>query len=129
MAAYGHEAGDEGVGSVRHARTRKNTTFASLELPGGGQAYAPSPDAGRPGLAQAAPQAAITQATAQQATAGDPAARPQDGTINNDPPETKPTRKARAKHRVAKAAPGKVTRTATVQKAEDGADAPAAAQP
>ena len=128
VAAYGHADVDASRGG-RHVRSRKNTAFASLELPAGGQAYAAA-GAQSSALAQTAPQAAITQATSgavdgQQVSGGTAAVQPQAEASNGDVAARKPTRKERPKRHIAKAARAKATRTATVQKADDaGATAP-----
>ncbi len=121
VASYGHAGSTEGPDGRRHARSRKNTAFASLELPGSSQAYAAAPDARSSALAQTAPQAAITQATSgsaegQQAAGGDLVAQPQDGA-----PDSKmatPGKKERSKRHAAKAARSRPARTATVQKSD-----------
>ena len=122
VAAYGHPDDDVSKGG-RHVRSRKNTAFASLELPGGGQAYA-APGAQSSALAQTAPQAAITQATSgavdgQQVAGGTSPAPSQAEAVNGDGAAMKPTRKERPKRHVTKVAHAKATRTATAQKADD----------
>ncbi len=117
VAAYGHATGAEEPRSRRHARSRKDTTFASLELPGGSQAYAATPDAQGSALARTAPQAAITQATSGAADGQPVAAQPQDAAQDTG---AKPLEKERRKRR-AKATRSKATRTAAAQKADDGA--------
>ena len=128
VAAYGHTDDDVAKGG-RHVRSRKNTAFASLELPGGGQAYA-APGTQSSALAQTAPQAAITQATSgsadgQQVTGGTAAATSPVGASDSDVAATTPARRGRPKRHTAKVPHGKATRTATVQKSDDaGAAAP-----
>ena len=114
IAAYGHTAKAEEPTNRRRARSHKDTTFASLDLPGSSQAYAATSDAQSSALARTAPQAAITQATSG-ATDGQPVAtQAQDA-------DAEPVKKVRPKRRVAKAARSKATRTAAAQKADDSA--------
>ncbi len=126
VAAYTRTASAEEPSGRRHARSHKATTFASLELPAVGQAYAATPDAQGSALARTAPQAAITEATSgagapdgQQIATGDPAAR------SPDAADAKPAKKLKPRRRVAKAARSKATRTAAVQKTDDPATEPA----
>ena len=122
VAAYDHPADDVSK-DRRHVRSRKSTAFASLELPGGSQAYAAAPNAQTSAFAQTAPQTAITQATSGsldgRQVAGDAsAAQPRTGASNDDVATPRPAKKERPKRRVAKAH-AKATRTANVQRAED----------
>ena len=136
VAAYSHAADDAqgaaGAKRSRHAKAAKTTTFATLELPATGQAYAAASGTPASALAQAAPQAAIDQATAGQAGSApavpgqqaDAAPTARDSVEPGGPAPRARKDHAQAKRRVAskvaraKVAQARTARTADVQELE-----------
>ncbi len=132
VAAFSHTT-DEPQPGPRRARHGKATTFAALELPTNGQAYAAAAGDQSSSLAQAAPQAAIAQATSGPSASKEPADVAREPSVGEDVarPAGK-TKRAHAKRHVAsrianaKATGSKASRTAAAQQ-PDIEQAPVAA--